>query len=322
MNPVLDLIAKTLLKRSKKDPKSLLAKNIDEDFIPYVCHFDPNTILTKNGELLQIIRITGFSNAGVISEIISLRETVREAILDHVQDTNFAFWFTTIRRKKNITPKGEFSDFLSSEVNEIWIHENNLDDQYVNELYITVIIEGIDTSIVNLKSFLRSFSYSSIKSLHHEFLTSAHKTLTDLTSKILGEVEDYGGKLIGIKEWDGVLYSEPMRFFGKIINLYEDRYPLACNDISNEISTHKIAFGDRELQVLGNKNKNFAAVFSLKEYFEVSTESLDKILQLPLEFIITQSFDFSFSITSCKFLEMKNSAKPAALLILWKIKKA
>jgi type IV secretion system protein VirB4 len=302
MNPILDL----LIKKKKKDPKNLLAKMPDEDFIPYVCHYDPDTILTKNGELLQIIRITGFSNATVISELVSLREAVRDSLLENIKESNFAFWFNTIRRKKNIAPKGEFTDFFASEVNEVWTHENNLDDQYVNELYITVIIEGIDTSIINFKSFWRSFSYSSIRSLHNEFLQEAHKKLSVITKKILDDVQDYGGKLIGIKEWDGVLYSEPMRFFGKIVNLYENRYPLACNDISNEMSSHKVAFGDRELQVVGNHNKNFAAIFSLKEYFEVSTAALDKILQLPFEFIITQSFDFSFTKKDLEPYEYQN----------------
>ena len=35
--------------------------------------------------------------------------------------------------------------------------------------------------------------------------------------------------------------------------------------------------------------KNFAAMFSIKEYREVSIASLDKFLQIPQEFIITQS---------------------------------
>lgn len=295
MNPVLDFLVKQIIKKEKKDPKNLLAKMPDEDFIPYVCHYDPNTILTKNGELLQIIRITGFSHTTIVSEMISLRDAVRSSITNNITESNVAFWFNTIRRKKNINPKGKFDDFFSQKIDQTWSKENKLDDQYVNELYITIIIEGIDTSISNATSFFRSFSYSSIKSLHREFLEKSHQKLSEITQKILVDVEDYGAILLGIRQWDNALFSEPMRFFGKIVNLYENRYPLACNDISSEMSSHKIAFGDRELQVVGNNNKNFAAIFSLKEYFEVSTQALDKILQLPFEFIITQSFDFSFT---------------------------
>lgn len=306
MNPILQKILSKIVSRPRTDPNKLIAKKPDEDFFPYVCHYDPQTILTKNGELLQIIRITGFSNASVVSELISLRDTVRDAVKDHVKTNNFALWFNTIRRKKDISPKDGYEDFFAQHINSEWIKENRWDDQFVNELYITVIIEGLDTSIVNFKSFLRSFSYSGITKLHRNALEEAHQKLSEVVKNLLKETVDYGGKLLGIKDWDGVLYSEPMRFFGKIVNLYEDRFPLVPNDISAEMATHKIAFGDRELEVVGNHNKNFAAMFSLKEYFEVSTAALDRVLQLPFEFIITQSFDFAFSKKDIEPFEYQN----------------
>ena len=73
------------------------------------------------------------------------------------------------------------------------------------------------------------------------------------------------------------------------------------------MANHKIAFGDREIEVSGKGNKNFATVLTIKEYHEVSTQSLDKILQLPFEFIITQSFDFFFHKKDLQFkLFLKN----------------
>lgn len=303
---MIDFLIRKLLKKKARDTAKPAVGTPDEDFIPYVCHYDPNTIITKNGELVQIVRITGFSNTKVISELVSLREAVREAVVDHVQDNKVAFWFNTIRRKKNIAPKGQFNDFFSQQFNDAWVKENKWDDQYVNELYITIIVEGLDTSIENLQGFLRSFSYLATKSLHRNFLKTAHEKLSSIVNNIVLDTEEYGAKLLGIADWEGILYSEPMRFFGKIVNLYEERYPLAANDISIDLSSHKIAFGNRELEVLGYKNKNFAAMLSLKEYFEVSTNSLDHILQLPCEFIITQSFDFTYNKKDLEPYEYQN----------------
>ena len=82
-----------LFKKGKTDASTLVAKKPDEDFIPYVCHYDKNTILTKNGELLQIIRITGFSDDSIMSEVVSLRDNIRDSIVDHIKENKFAFWF-------------------------------------------------------------------------------------------------------------------------------------------------------------------------------------------------------------------------------------
>ena len=289
------MLLETILKKIKApEITKLSAKKPDEDFIPYVCHYDPSTILTKNGELLQTIRITGFSGESIAEELISLRDTLRDSIFDHVKENKFAFWFHTIRRRKNIVPKGEYPDFFSNKIHEDWVKKNKWDDQFVNELYVTIIIEGLDTSIANSKAFSRSFSYGATHNLHRKYLAESYKKLSAVSLKILADIEGYGGKLLTISEFDGVLHSEPMRFFGKIINLYEDRFPLSANDISTDLASHKIAFGARELEVVGKYNKNFAAMLSIKEYHEVETQLLDKILQLPFEFIITQSFDFSF----------------------------
>ncbi len=280
----------------KKKPKVLTAAIPDQDFIPYVCHYDPSTILTKNGELLQTIRVTGFGGESISTDLISLRDTLRDSISEHVKENKFAFWFHTIRRKKNIVPSGEFPDFFSQKINESWVKANKWDDQYVNELYITIIIEGLDTSIHNFDAFYRSLSFNATKNLHQNFLADSFKNLSRVSLKILAEIEEYGGRMLTIEEReDGVLYSEPMRFFGKIVNLQEEHYPLAANDISDDIMNHKIAFGNRELEVAGLESKNFAAMLSIKEYHEVSTGALERILQLPFEFIITQSFDFAFN---------------------------
>jgi type IV secretion system protein VirB4 len=293
MKPLLEFGVKYFTQKDEK--KNILAQNPDENFIPYSIHYDAKTILTKNGELMQIIRVSGFSNTSVYAELIPLREAVRDAIRDNIKQTNFALWFSTIRRKKNISPDGEFADYFSNKINQTWEEINNLQNDYVNELYITVIVEGIDTSIVNFKSLIGSFSKNNTRKLHESFLAKSLEILTNATSGILSAISDYGAKILEIKEWEGVLYSEQMRFLGKICHLQEKFYPVSAIDISEDLSANKIAFGNNEIEVLYGNNLSFATVLSLKEYIEINIESLDKILQLPFEFVISQAFDFSYN---------------------------
>jgi len=298
-----------LFKKSKSKQKhtsGIIAKKPDPDFIPYVCHYNSNTILTKNGELVKIIRITGFSDESMMSQVSSLRDNIRSSIVNHIPDNKFAFWFHTIRRKKNINPEGEFDEFFPKQLDKSWKEQNKWSEQYVNELYITIISEGLDSSIANFQSLMRSFSQKVTANLHQNYLEQSHKVLAKIVNNILADIEEYGAELLGIKEFDGVLYSQPMNFFGKIVNLFEERYKLSLNDMSYELVSHKIAFGDREIEVIGNETKQFGAMLSIKEYREVSTESLDYVLQLPFEMIVTQSFDFTSSHKEMEPYEYQN----------------
>jgi type IV secretion system protein VirB4 len=277
-----------------------------QDFIPFVCHYDPNTILTKNGELLQVIKIVGFNHESISSDLINLRETVRDAISDNIKTRNFALWLHTIRRKRDISAEGEYKEYYSKKLNEDWVNSNEWESQFVNELYLTVIIEGYDTSIINSSSLMRSLSPGATKKLHEKALDEAHKSLVETVNNVLDDLDNYGANLLGLEEVSGILYSSPMQFFGKIIKLGDRNYPLAANDISDELSNYKIAFGNNSLEVINRDNKYFASMFSIKEYREVSIASLDKFLQIPQEFIITQSLDFISRNVALPHFEYQN----------------
>lgn len=292
-------MARFKLKKARKaDPNELSPKVQFEpaniDFIPYSGYYNKNTIITKNGELMKVIRVTGFNYEKLSSdEEVNLRETVRDAIYDHIKSDDFALWISTIRRKKEIKAEGKFDDLFSKRLDKEWSTQNKWENQYVNELYITIIIEGYNTSIINLNSLFRSFSFGSTKKLHSTKLKASHKKLDRTVNNMMKSLDAYGATILGVHEFQGEIYSQPMRFFGKLVNLCEDRYPLTPTDMSEELTAnYQMAIGNNSLAVGSKNKKHYAAMFSIKEYQEIAIDSLDELLQLPQEFIITQSVDF------------------------------
>ncbi len=288
------------------DVAKLEGKNPNHNFIPFVCHFDPNTILTKNGELMQVVKVTGFNHESIDSDLVNLRETLRDSMERNIKTDNFAVWLHTIRRKKDISLDGGFQDYFSKNLDEDWNKANDWQNQFVNEFYLTLIIQGYNTSIINGISLIRSLSGEATRKLHIKELNKAHDILSTTISKIIADLNNYGAELIGIREFDGILCSEPMGFFGKIINLAENNFPLKINDITNNLIDQKIAFGNQVLEVSRDNKKHFATMLSVKEYREVSIASLDKFLQIPQEFIITQSLDFIDRNKALKHFEYQN----------------
>src|SRR5688500_15151975 len=82
--------------------------NTIHEFIPYDCHVNPHTLLTKNGELLQTIKIASNTsgldyeggNTDEQSAHINVREIIRRALLSNVNSEKFSFWIHTMRKRK------------------------------------------------------------------------------------------------------------------------------------------------------------------------------------------------------------------------------
>ena len=125
-----------------KKPAVFSFSNLVHDFIPYACHIDPATVITKNGELLQTIRIIGLSQDKMGSEIDDLRGIIRKAIIENVKSADFALWIHTVRRKANLDPSRRYESTFAHDVHESWCEKNYWREKYINELYITILYKG------------------------------------------------------------------------------------------------------------------------------------------------------------------------------------
>jgi type IV secretion system protein VirB4 len=269
-----------------------------DDFIPYACHFDEQTLLTKNGELVQIIKVTGFNFETVKSgddTKLDLREELRKAILDNIPDDSYAFWIHTVRRKRDISSGGIYQKGFSKTLNESWIKRNDWNNQYVNELFVTVLVEGETLSISNLKFFFETLYASKNFKKINKRLTQSHEKLQKVSDGILKSLEAYGAKKLGLEKVEGIYYSELANFASKIINLREEKIPVMPIELSSMLASNKAQFQFNTVEVIGEDFKNYGAIFSVKEYRDISTKYIDQFLQLPIQFIVSESFNYSNS---------------------------
>ena len=280
--------AETLTRRSDGD----LFNASSQDFVPVACHFDQYTLLTKNGELLQTIEINGINSEKISKNLFNLRNMVRKAIKESVDSNKFAFWIHTIRRKANLDDDAPYYSFLSANLHDTWRSKNYWDDKFVNRLYITIIYDAPEMKIRSLGSLIASLSPRLISSTQIKYFEQATEKLTTTADKILALLQEYGAEKLGMR-FDGQhYYSDMMFLYRRIMQLNEDECLVPITDISKALASHKYAVGSDKLEVTGNTGKKFAAIMSIKEYQEVSSEALDRFLQIPVEMICTEIFYF------------------------------
>ncbi len=279
------------------------------DFIPFHCHYNPHTLLTKNGELLQIIRIASNTRgldyeSGSGNDAASVRQTIRRALFDTLRDDRFSLWIHTVRRRRDITHEASFAEPFAAYVRERWQQKHQWRHQYYNEIYISILRDGQASDLVERKALKQVVLPKPNRKFRNAFLDEAYIDLDATVSAILEKLRvHYNAQRLSVVErlpdetlpqlHQPIFYSEPMEFLGSIVNLRPESFPLPDADISEAICTTALTFGFNALEAKSPAGKRrFASLLTLKQYREVPTETADRILQSPIEFIITEAFHF------------------------------
>ncbi len=292
------------------------------EFIPYHYHYDHETIITKNKELLQVIKVDGFSFETADDEDVDMKKMVRNSLFKSMSEGTIALWFHTIRRRKSAFPDGDFPEGFAKYVNDRWHKKHESKDSYVNELYITVVRKADTEGSGKVVHYLDQLTSQGNQEAQIESVRDAHKELNEAVYRILATVRDYGARVLSTYENEVGVFSEPLEFLSKIVNCGHTQPMLVPTmDISHYLPMSRLYFGGRAIEIRGIHKTRFAAMISVREYGPSTAAGLlDSYLQLPFEFIISQSFVFSDRQTSIGKMQrqqgrMMNAGDPAISLI-------
>ncbi len=276
----------------RKVDKELLKKDLHE-YIPTACHVDQTTLINRNGELIQIIRIDGIDSEVINHDLINLRSYIRDAINSSVNE-NISIWITTIRQKKNIDDTTPYPNFISANIHRLWRKKNYWDDKYVNSLYISFVYKGAQMNTWNWDGFIQSLFVSNIYKFHDNFITNAVKVLTAYTNNIMELLKQFNPTILKIEEFNETFISNQMSLYGYLLTAKEKQYEVDMYDLSKNISKYDIAIGNDKIEILSDDNKKFASIISIKGCQDVPNDDLHLLMQLPINMVITEIF---YSIT-------------------------
>jgi len=277
------------------------------EFLPYYCHYNPNTLLTKNGELMQIIRIVsnhyGLNYESGTSTHNTVREVIREAITESVVSDKFALWIHTLRKRKPIRYTSQFDEPFAAYIHDRWQKKHRWKYQYYNEVYITILRDGQSAPLLDKKRMQNVVLPLSNRQYRRAYLEESQAELDETVARILDKIRvHYDANCLSVVErisdipalaGQSIFYSEPMEFLGTLLNQAVETFPLPDYDISEALCTSTITFGFNALSVRhANGGRRFGAILSLKQYREVSSETVDRVLQSSTELVITESFTF------------------------------
>ena len=268
------------------------------NYIPITCHYDPNTLITKNGDLIQIIAISGFEPNDTNFNSISLREVIRSAIASYIKDNKVAVYIHTLNNFSNIEIEANFSSEFAKNINNKWSEFNQWSSQLLATVYISIVIQGAKKSPFNLQQLHEILFFHFYKKHHLKELEEAKVFLSEISNNIIKSSSRFGAKLLGIKKdkESNKYYSEPLSFIYNLIHLKQKDIELESCDASEQLASLKINyyFNKIELEEMEEEgNKTFVAVFSFKPFHDLSLEDCTSILEHNFKYIISESIVFT-----------------------------
>ena len=274
-------------------------------YIPIACHYSRDSLLTKQGDLLQIVKIDGFEgNKDFTPDSGAIRDVIRKFLVENAKE-DYWIYIQTIRERKNIVKREIGLEGFCSDLHNEWTEKNNWDKQLANSIYVIFVKQGRSSESLSLKNIGKVLFRPLIKKSHTTFFKSADIELTEITDKLIQQLDNFGASRLSIVERDGRYFSQQLRFYNKILLREDKEYEVPIQDLSECFDNTQVKHGFNHMEISDGGHTNNVAVFSLKEYTEVPIYQLNKFLQLGSNFVVTESFHFiPHSIATTKHKEV------------------
>jgi type IV secretion system protein VirB4 len=282
-------------------------KNIpNADLLPYACYVDEKTILTENGELLQTIKIPSFVEVKNEVDSYKLRDHLNEIFMLNSKNKNLNFWFQTVRKKADLTPKNQqHNNYFAKELADKWDKFYDWTNQFANEIYITIVISSEEDAMSRIFDMLKGLSFGTIKKSKIKELQKMQIELDVCVGNFVKSLGQYEVKILKVIKKDDVYYSEHLTFFNLIINNEHRNIKLPINRLSESLISKKIFYGLNEIVVQNKQEQFHYSIISFKYCNKLLLSQLDKIIQLNQEMIVTQTVSFVDSKNMKENLEDK-----------------
>ncbi|SEF13277.1 type IV secretion system protein VirB4 [Rhizobiales bacterium GAS191] len=271
------------------------------EHVPYTRHVDDQTLRTKDGHLVTILKFDGFCFQTADQDDINLRHEARNTLVKGLNDSRFGLYSHIVRREVHPELEGEFDIPFAAELDRLYRADLKTQRMFANDLYVSIIRRGFQgkvgwADLIGRQA--RRFAGVDGKELEAEAL----KELRDVASNFERSFAAYGARILKVmrrekigrdREGAGV-FSEPAEFLAQLLNGGEERPMLLPRmGLDCYLPTKRILFGKKamEFQGAGAEGTRFGAMISVREYPAYSGPGMfDGLMQMPREFILTQSF--------------------------------
>jgi type IV secretion system protein VirB4 len=264
--------------------------------LPYARLVDDRTIETRDGLLMQVLRIGGLLFETADTDEINYRKRLRDAALQATGSSRFALYHHVIRRRVDPLIEAEFPDPFSRDLDAAWRRRLAAKQLYANELFLTIIRRPLQGRGGTAERIGRALGRGGRRAREDDATHMAERRALDAASdQLVAALGHYNARLLTAYETPAGLFSEPLEFLSTLYNAEMRPVRFPHGDAGEYLPYRRVSFGQDlvELGPVSGTERGFAALVSIKDYPGHTTPGmLDDLLRVPYELVVSQSFGF------------------------------
>ena len=276
-------------------------------------HVDPWTIKTLQGDYVLTYRLEGIAVETASDDELERWHDQLSYFMRNINSPHLALWSYVDRRKTDEYVGGQFqAGGYAHGFNERYRRLVTQNSMYVNELYLAVLYrpewtpqgrasEKLDPAFRDKAKLLsknmvlrNSNAVERLKTIGHEVERNLRRYGPERLGRYVYDRRtgtEYRDGEIDQAPADGLLCSDALEFYGRVINGEWQRMPYLRANIAETLQTARITVGRETIEVRGPSSTVYGGMLSIKHYPDQSFPGLfNELLRSPFEFTFAQSF--------------------------------
>ena len=265
------------------------------DRLPYAGHLDDHTVMTRGGDLIQMIQVDGVAFETADSETLNHMAAVRDVVMRGIANSNLMLYCHVIRRQVTAELSGAQPDGFVRDLDDAWRQQLRGKKLYINDMVLMLVRRPAQGKI---GFFDRLTKWGNGTRNSAERLADQTRELRELDAartNLLSALSRYGPRLLGRYHDANGTCSEPLEILSALYNGEMQPVLEPTGDAGQYLPYKRISFGLDALELKGASanTSRFGAIVSMKDYPAYTAPGmLDNLLRLPHELTMTESFAF------------------------------
>lgn len=269
--------------------------------IPYSTQVDESIICDRNGNLITTWVIEGVSYQLRDDENIDAYNQKINNFLLSLQGDNISFYTNIVRLNSSHIKKNDIShNKFANEINNLYLSSFQDINFMENNIYVTVIYKESNS----LKLSKKTMNEAEKLSVFQERLVNFKEKLNQIESSL----DTFGANKLRCYEKDNIegLFSEQLEFYNFLLSFEWQPIRVLNKPIYEYLGSSELSTTNGLIKILQNNNTKYAKCIEIKDWVSYTEAGLlDVLNDLPIKYILTQSFSSMSKAKALKTLKEK-----------------